>query len=201
MRTYATLFACIAALLFSLPAFAKGPSTPKWVAQLRHGGYVIVLRHGATNSNQADGPNTQRQLSDQGRSEIKSIGEAMHKLKIPVGQVHTSQLDRAVETGKLLGYGDGTASADFTEMGMGLSPDENSRRTKALRTLIGTKPPAGTNVIIVTHKPNIVEALGKDWLEVHDGEASIFKPDGKGGFKPVARVLAADWTKLVPAVK
>jgi hypothetical protein len=48
----------------------------------------------------------------------------------------------------------------------------------------------------VTHKPNIVDAFGKDWFDVREGEASIFKPDGKGGYTLVARVQAADWAKL-----
>jgi hypothetical protein len=51
----------------------------------------------------------------------------------------------------------------------------------------------GTNCILVTHKPNILDAFGKDWFDVREGEASIFKPDGKGGFTLVGRVQAADW--------
>ncbi len=197
MRTFATRFTYITALLVALPTLAQSASAPKWVAALRHGGYVIVLRHGATNSSQSDGANTQRQLSDKGRAEAKAIGEAMHRMEIPVGQIHTSQLDRAVDTGKLLGYEvEGMTTADLTEAGMGLSPDENKHRMTALRTLIGTKPTAGTNAVIVTHKPNIVDALGKDWVDVQESEASIFKPNGKGAFKLVARVKAADWTKI-----
>ena len=58
-----------------------------------------------------------------------------------------------------------------------------------LRKLTATPPPVGKNVILVTHKPNIVSAFGKDWSDVSEGEASIFRPDGKGGFTLVARVL------------
>jgi hypothetical protein len=54
----------------------------------------------------------------------------------------------------------------------------------------------GTNVVAVTHKPNILDAFGKDWFEVREGEASLFKPDGIGGSKLVARVQADDWMKL-----
>jgi hypothetical protein len=48
----------------------------------------------------------------------------------------------------------------------------------------------------LAHKPNIVDAFGKDWFDVREGEASIFKPDGKGGYILVARVQPADWAKL-----
>ena len=207
MGIYAIRLACLAALLFSLPAFAQSPSTPEWIAALRSGGHVIVFRHVATYPDQADtdpfnmqNVDKQRQLNDQGRAQAKAIGEAMHTMKVPVGQVYTSQFYRAVETGKLLGFGAGTATADITEGGLIVSPNENNRRMQALRTLIGTAPPAGTNVVIVTHKPNILDALGKDWFDIREGEASIFKPDGKGGFTPVARVIAADWAKLAQAL-
>jgi|SRR3982074_2460490 phosphohistidine phosphatase SixA len=37
----------------------------------------------------------QRQLNDDGRALAKSIGESMHKLRIPVAQVQTSMFQRA----------------------------------------------------------------------------------------------------------
>src|SRR5262245_9219657 len=45
------------------------------------------------------------------------------------------------------------------------------------------------------HKPNIVDALGKDWFDVKEGEASIFKPEG-GKYRLVARVQMEDWPRL-----
>jgi broad specificity phosphatase PhoE len=203
MRTYLVRFVCFATLLVSGSALAESPSTPDWVAALRGGGHVIVFRHGATYNDQADtdplniqNVAKQRQLNDQGRVQAKEIGDAMRALKVPVGEVRTSQFYRAVETGKLLGFGEGTASADYTEGGLVVSPNENSRRTKAMREMAATMPPAGTNIIVVSHKPNILDAFGKDWFDVREGEASIFKPDGKGGFASVTRVQAAEWKKL-----
>ena len=54
---------------------------------------------------------------------------------------------------------------------------------------------AGT--FLITHKPNIIDALGKDWFDVKEGEASIFKPED-GKYRLVARVQMEDWPKLVP---
>jgi hypothetical protein len=104
--------------------------------------------------------------------------------------------NRAVETGKLLGYGDVKPSADFTEGGLVVSPNENNRRAEALRKVAATPPPQGTNVVVVTHKPNILDAFGKDWFEVKEGETSIFKPDGSGGYKVVVRLRGNEWNKL-----
>jgi broad specificity phosphatase PhoE len=195
-------------LLWVVPALAQSSATaaPAWIAALRDGGYVIVVRHGATYADQADtnplDPKDtahQRQLNDAGRAAAKSMGDALRKLKIPVGKVQTSQFQRAVETGTLLGFGEVSSTADIAEGGLVVTPNENSRRTAALRTLAATPPPAGTNIVLVTHKPNIVDAFGKDWFDVREGEASILRPDGKGGYTLVARLQAAEWTRLAQA--
>jgi phosphohistidine phosphatase SixA len=190
----------------SLPASSQSPQA-EWISALRDGGYVIVFRHGATHQDQADtdplNPKNvaqQRQLNDDGRALAKSIGEAMHKLRIPVGQVQTSLFQRAIDTGTLMGFGDVKTSADYTEGGLVVTPIENNRRTAALRKVASTIPPAGTNIIVVTHKPNILDAFGKDWFEVREGEASVFKPDGNGSYKLVVRIQAGDWSRLAQAV-
>jgi phosphohistidine phosphatase SixA len=194
--------------LFALiwPLAATAQSDSGLISALRAGGTVIVLRHGATNPDQADtnplDPKDvahQRQLNDNGRAAARAMGDALRALKVPVGQVTTSLFQRAVETGKLLGFGEVTSTADLTEGGLVVSPNENNRRAAALKKLAATSPPAGANVILVTHKPNILDAFGKDWFDVREGETSVFKPDGKGGFTLVGRVQAADWPRLAKA--
>jgi len=195
----------VAALLlpWPLPALGQSIQAPEWITALRGGGHVIVLRHGATNPDQADtdplnikDTSKQRHLSDQGRVLAKAIGDSIRKLKIPVGQVQASMFYRAIETGTLLGFGDVSSSLDFTEGGLVVTPKENERRAQALRKFAATRPPSDTNIVLVTHKPNIMDAFGKDWFDVREGEASIFKPDGSGGYRLVARVQASDWARL-----
>jgi phosphohistidine phosphatase SixA len=182
------------------------PSQAEWINALRQGGHVIVFRHGATYSDQADtdplnmkNVAAQRQLNDEGRSLAKSIGESMHKLGIPVGQVRTSTFQRAVDTGNLLGFGEVMASPDVSEGGLVVTPAENNRRAQAFRKLVASQPPASSNLVIVSHKPNIMDAFGKDWFDVREGEASVFKPDNNGGYKLIVRVQASEWSKLVQA--
>jgi phosphohistidine phosphatase SixA len=139
----------------------------------------------------------QRLLSEQGREVAKQLGEAFKTLGIPLSQVYTSQFNRAVETGKLLSRGDVTPTLDITEGGLVVTPIENDRRAAALKMLVGTMPEAGENTLIVTHRPNILDAFGKDWFEVKEGEASVFKPDGSGKAALMARVQAVDWIKVV----
>jgi phosphohistidine phosphatase SixA len=183
---------------------AHAQARPDWIEPLKGGGYVLIMRHGATHQDQADtdplnlaNVGKQRQLNDAGRAKAREIGEAIQKLGIPVGQVVSSQYFRAIETGRLMGFSEPQPTADVAEGGQVVTPIENNRRTAAMRKLAGTALPC-TNLLVVTHKPNILDAFGKDWFDVKEGEISIFKPDGNGGYRLVARVLADDWVKLAP---
>lgn len=200
------LFCALFGLLPGAAGSQPAPSPVEWIEALRQGGHVIVFRHGATHADQADTDPLnfanvvkQRQLNDEGRALAKSIGESMRKLKIPVGQVQTSMFQRAVDTGTLLGFGEVTASPDISEGGLVVTPIENNRRAAALRKLVGVPLAAGTNVVVVSHKPNIMDAFGKDWFDVREGEASVFRPDGNGGHRLIVRVQANEWSKLAQA--
>src|SRR3954471_228695 len=149
------LFCALIGLLPGAANSQPAASQAEWIDALRRGGHVIVFRHGATFSDQADtdplnlaNVAKQRQLNDEGRALAKSIGESMHKLRIPVGQVQTSMFQRAVDSGTLLGFGEVKASPDITEGGLVVSPTENSRRSAALRRLAAQPPPPGTNTVL-----------------------------------------------------
>ena len=190
-------------LLSALPAAAETPSDAAVIAALREGGNVIVLRHGATHADQVDAkpfdPKDvvhQRQLNDQGRATAKAMGEALNGLHVAVSEIRSSQYNRAVETATLLDVGEVSATEALNEGGTTTMAQGNADKGAALRQLAATPPTAGTNVILVTHKPNIVGAFGRDWSDVSEGEATIVRPDGKGGVIVIARVLVADWARL-----
>ena len=77
----------------------------------------------------------------------------------PVGKVYTSLFNRAYETAVLAGFTDIEKTADLTEGGLVVSPNENNRRAEALRNMLGVAPKPGTSTVVITHKPNIVDAL------------------------------------------
>jgi broad specificity phosphatase PhoE len=211
-----TLFELLPVIAFSQPVATEAG----WLDSMRLGGYVIVLRHGLTTSDQAS-PDPmanpakgsakstdpmsnpakksagERQLSEQGRAQAKSVGEGMRKLRIPVGVVMTSPLQRAIDTGTLLGFGEVTVNPDLGEAGAAISPEENKRRAEALRGIVSLRPPADNNLVVVTHKPNITEAFGKDWSDIREGEATVFEPDNKGSYRLIVRVPANEWTTLL----
>ena len=211
MRAILSALVTLAILAGVTPASAQ--TTPpaddtKALAQaLRDGGHVILVRHGATFSNQADTDpfnladvSKQRKLNDKGKELAKAFGAAIQAAGVPVGEVYTSQFNRAYETAMLAGFKDIETTADLSEGGLVVTPDENNRRAKALRDMLAKAPDKGKNNILITHKPNIVDALGKDWFDVKEGEASIFKPE-EGKYRLIARVQMEDWPKIAAAVQ
>jgi len=174
---------------------------------LRAGGLVIVVRHGATFSDQADTDPlnfdniaAQRNLNDKGKMLATQFGAALRQAGVPVGTVYTSKYNRAYETAVLAGFKNIEKTADLTEGGLVVSPDENNRRSEAFRKMLATVPKAGTNTILVTHYPNIIAALGKDWFDVKEGEASIFRPEN-GNYKLMARLQMDEWPRIASAAK
>src|SRR5215475_9671503 len=200
-RTMRLFWLGLFTLIFTASAHAQiDPGLLQAVKALQDGGYVIVFRHGATHADQADtdplniaNVAKQRQLNDKGRADAKAVGEAFRAAGIPIGKSHSSRFQRAVETARLIGGKEPQTTLDLSEGGLVVSPNENTRRTQALRALAAAAPDPGTNTLIVTHKPNILDAFGKDWFEIREGEASVFKPDGGGKSTLIGRVQIAEW--------
>ena len=200
MRSVSTLALPLVALVTAQAWGQLAVPIGDLLQSLRAGGYVIVFRHGGTYPDQADtdplnhdNVARQRQLNDQGRADARAVGEALRRAGVPIGKVYSSRFQRAVETARLMSGKEPQTTLDVTEGGLVVSPNENNRRAQAFRALAAAPPDPGTNTLIVSHKPNIIDAFGKDWFEIKEGEATIFKPEG-GRAVLVARVLIGQWT-------
>jgi len=208
MTRFEFLVLCLVAVSVPAAVVVSQPSPPPadLLDALRLGGYVIVMRHSTTDSDVANTDpmsnpkrttTAERQLGEPGREQARAVGKSLRELKIPVGLVTTSPLQRAVDTATLLGFGDVAVNPDLAEAGFGVSPKENDRRADALRKLVGSYPPPDNNIVIVTHKPNLVEAFGKSWSDIREGEAGVFEPNVTGGgYRLLARIQANDWGRL-----
>jgi phosphohistidine phosphatase SixA len=204
-RTVAALAVCLGTYTMLGVADAVAADDKGIVQALQAGGLVIVLRHGATFPDQADvdplnfdNIAAQRNLNDKGKALAKAFGDALRRVGAPIGKVFTSKYNRAYETAVIAGFKDIEKTTDLTEGGLVVSPNENNRRIEAFRTMLRMSPKPGTNTLLVTHKPNIVDALGKDWFDVKEGEASLFRPE-EGNFKLIARVQMDQWPHIAIA--
>jgi phosphohistidine phosphatase SixA len=202
-RRFALLVLLVGWTAWAPPVWSQTTPASEILTLLRSGGYVIVVRHGATHADQADtdplnldNVAKQRQLNDKGRADARALGEVLKTAGVPIGRAYSSRFFRAAETARLIAGKEPVTALDITEGGQIVSPNENSRRTRALREMAAAAPEAGTNTLIVTHKPNILDAFGRDWFEIREGEASIFKPTGDGKFSLVGRVLIDQWAAI-----
>jgi broad specificity phosphatase PhoE len=137
---------------------------------------------------------TQRNLDDNGRAEAKLIGAQFMRLKIPVGEVLASEFCRCRETADLA-FGPHKLEPMLT--GVSRSAEAAPRREQAiaaLKKMLAATPSPGTNTVLVSHGFNLWDAEG--FHLGTQGEAAIYKPDGKGGHALVARLLPREWADL-----
>ncbi len=170
-------------------------------AALKRGGYVIYFRHADTGPAYLEQDldlkrcDTQRNLNDNGREEARLIGAQFRKLNIPVGEVLASEFCRCRETADLA-FGRHKLEAMLT--GVSRSSEAAPRReqaTAALKKMLAATPAPGTNTVLVSHGFNLWDAEG--FHLGTQGEAAIYKPDGKGGYALVARLLPREWGQLL----
>ena len=197
------LAAAVAVALAGCGGSAKQSGGPlEVVDRLRQGGYVVFLRHAATDHSQRDRfgvPLTdcsgQRNLTEAGREQARSIGRAWHELEIPVGNVLASGYCRTRETAELA-FGRATIVPALTGI-----PTERvgtySGRVRALRRLLGARPGDGENLVIVGHIANLEAATR---VEIDEGDAAVFEPLGESRYRLVARVPASAWPQLAERV-
>ena len=176
------------------------------VSALRHGGYVLVLRHASSpfelpDKSAADPANVnlERQLDATGKETSTAMGKALKTLGIPIGEVDSSQTFRALQTAKYADLPHPTAVAELTEGKQGMAADADKARTAWLTHAAASVPRAGTNTVLITHTPNIMAAFADEAKDIKAGEAMVFQPDGKGGTSLVARVTIDEWPRLAAA--
>ena len=209
-RVAAIAFALLLALGPALPtAWAKGAGTgqalrPKLAGQalvdaLKQGGYVILLRHTATEPVAPDPDlfdlsdcSTQRALSERGRSQAVLMGKAFRKLGIPVGEVLSSPYCRCQDTGKLA-FGRVTPS-EFLFVADGLTVADKSEWGGVVRKMLATPPKPGSNTVLITHTGTLLYSFGLSSRP--EGVAHIFQPDESGTATYVGMMIPEQWPEL-----
>jgi phosphohistidine phosphatase SixA len=199
-------FMVVLGIFLNMRPQARAADLANIILSLKDGGHVIVLRHFATDESQKDvypfrfdDMTAQRQLSEKGRETAREVGAAIKKLGVPIGEIYTSKLIRAVETGRLMTGEDVSPLEALSDSGAGsasamANPEgKNAKGGQALRDLVAAPPKAGANNLVITHKTNIADAFGKDLSDVREGEALIYKPSPSGPSVSITRVQASEW--------
>ncbi|NET59322.1 MAG: hypothetical protein F6K47_25230 [Symploca sp. SIO2E6] len=191
----------------------EGESTSQeLLTALQEGGHVIYFRHGtAVRDGRPDAieqlPNQFQECLDPGRPlsqdglvEMQNVGEYFEQLNIPVGRVLASPFCRCIET-VWYAFDNDVAKLEVVNSLNGISDKSSSDPVEiwtSLHELLEIVPKVGTNTVLSAHSSNIKALTG---LNVAEGEAVVFKPDGKGWFELVARIEKDDWQSLSSEIK
>lgn len=168
------------------------------VKALQAGGHVIVMRHASSPSEIPAKPNPdnvppERQLDENGRATATAMGEALRRLKIPIGEVLTGPAYRTRETARRIGLPNARTVAELGE-GQGTMQAVSKAQTDWLQKK-AMEMPRGTNTVLVTHVPNVSAAF-PDLPAVDQGEALVFGSGGTGGARVVGRIKIDEWPDL-----
>ena len=191
------MFMAVLALLIATP---QTMSHSELVSALRSGGFVIVMRHASspqeapdTQTANPDNVKLERQLDDTGRTTSIAMGKAIQALKIPIGDVFTSPTYRAMQTARLAQLPNPRPQSELGDGGRSMQ-GATDPQAAWLRDKV-SHASTGTNIVIVTHMPNIARAF-PDWGAVADGEAVVLRPDSKGSAAVVGRIKIDEWPRL-----
>ena len=183
--------------------FQPTPASAAHIEALRAGGYVIYMRHGATDARipdmipvELDNCASQRPLTDAGRAQLDEIGENFAKLGIPHLPAISSPFCRAEESARRV-------------FGVPVEIDPDLRYTAAMpdaekapavaRTRHWISLPldkADTNRVVVAHGPNVAEVM--DYLP-REATLIIFRPLGltaDPSFEYIASIEPTHWPVL-----
>ena len=180
----------------------KGPQAI--AALLARGGYIIYMRHGRTQydqlelerTNRLNGSlslgrcETQRQLSDEGRAEMKATGEQFRAARIPLDAAFTSRYCRATQSGAF--FVDGAVPTDSLsgEGEVGLNPAQKPRTI----AFFSQRPAPGKNIYMMAHGGIFWEATG---FVIQEGNAVVLDP---GNLKVImARIGPQEWGSIAQA--
>jgi virginiamycin B lyase len=175
-------------------------ASPALGDELRRGGLVLVLRHTHTDQSKQDDAQvdladcaTQRMLSPRGRAEARAIARGIQRLRVRVSSVLTSAFCRTRETARLAFARPATVSRALLNTIAAEHDAAWRAQLRAVRRLLGTRPPAGTVTTLVTHGVVVSDTTG---LTLEEGEMLLFRPLGGSRFRLVGRILPGEWRTL-----
>lgn len=167
-----------------LPARAEGYlDTAQAIALMRAGGLNLYIRHAITDRSQIDTGRRgdrrgQRNIDDRGRAQAVALGEAMRRLGIPVDEVATSEVFRALDTAELA-FGAGRARIIDALIADDYTPRNPMEDALAVRRLLAARPATG-NAVFVGHIVPFGMITGRSFsqLAFPEGGIGIVRPQG-----------------------
>ncbi|MGI8650783.1 MAG: histidine phosphatase family protein [Rubrobacter sp.] len=178
-------------------------STVALAGELRGGGYVLFLRHAATDLEETDRDKSdlsdcsrQRNLTAEGREQAREIGAAFREAEIPVREALASPYCRTRQTAELI-FGGSRVRTSSDLLSPEYVPENRAAQVEDyganLLRLLSTRPERGTNLVLVGHESVLREVTGES---VAEGGAVVFEPLDDEGFRIVGTIGPDEWRRL-----
>ena len=145
-------------------------------------GYVLLLRHtlapgvGDPENFKLNDCSTQRNLSQMGRDDAKSVGEWLKRRDIKITRVESSRWCRAKETAQLLGIGRVRLNSNLDSLFESADPAKAIQTVRVKKQIVDWRNKSGL-LVLVGHFVNINAVTG---VGVGSGEGVLVKADSKG---------------------
>jgi phosphohistidine phosphatase SixA len=154
------------------------------VALLRAGGLNLYIRHAITDRSQVDTGRRgdragQRNLSEAGRVQATRLGAAFRTLGIPVSEVLTSEVFRALDTAELM-FGRDRVRIERDLIADDYTPGSATEDARNVSRRLAEPPAPGTNRVMVghIHPHGMMLGRGLAQAEFPEGCVSIIRPLG-----------------------
>ena len=178
-------------LVCGLTATGTGPGAGEdgFVRLMNTGEYVLLVRH-ADAPGTGDPPGfrlgdcaTQRNLSDEGRAQARSMGAWLRSNGIDRARLYSSEWCRCRETAELMGLGPVEVLPALNSFYQRV--EDREPNLAALKEFLGAQSPQERRLILVTHQVTISALTGEF---VGSGQGVLAKLNASGELTPVTAV-------------
>jgi phosphohistidine phosphatase SixA len=158
-------------------------------------GLVVLMRHAiAPGGGDPAGftlgdCSTQRQLSAQGRSQARAIGEQFTSQDIPIAGVRSSRWCRAVDTATLLSLGKVRTASALDSVFTASERVAGQKKRQTERIIRDHRNKSGV-LILVGHQANIIDLTG---IAPDSGGAVVVKADASGRIRVIGQLAPPDF--------
>lgn len=158
---------------------------PDPVPLLRAGGLNLYLRHAVTDRSQFDTGRRgdragQRNLSEAGRAQARALGEAFRRHAIPVAEVLSSEVFRALDTAELAFGASHRVRVERDLIADDYTPGDAREDARAVSRRLAEPPPGPGHRVMVGHIVPLGMVLGRGLAqgEFPEGSMGVFRPLG-----------------------
>jgi len=168
--------------LFSQSAYANELAIWDKLQGTNPKGYVLLLRHtlapgvGDPENFKLNDCSTQRNLSQLGREDAKSVGDWLKRRDIKIARVESSRWCRAKETAQLLDIGRVRLNPNLDSLFDSQDPAKAIQTVRVKKQIVDWRNKSGL-LVLVGHFVNIGAVTG---VGVGSGEGVLVKADSKG---------------------